>query len=97
MDFELKKAKEKWEREQKQRKAEAKARVDRERKAREEAARLREALETAQRQRRVEEAQAAAQVSNPFIRFVRLFTHLIKNVWMSICFEIRLWLFLFRN
>jgi hypothetical protein len=62
MDFELKKAKEKWEREQKQRKLEAKARLDREKKAKEEAARLQEALESAQRFRRLEEAQAAAQI-----------------------------------
>eukprot|EP00249_Psilotum_nudum_P024794 c29295_g1_i1 orf=182-2299(-) len=60
MDLELRAAKEKWEREQKQRKEQARVRLEREKKAREEALRQREALEAARRQRRLEEAEAAA-------------------------------------
>ncbi|KAJ7522042.1 hypothetical protein O6H91_19G080700 [Diphasiastrum complanatum] len=59
MDFELRAAKEKWEREQREKKERARARLERERKAKDEAARLREALETSQRVRRIEAAEAS--------------------------------------
>lgn len=63
MDFELRAAKEKLEREQRLRKEQARARSERERKAKEEASKHREALETVQRLRRIEEAEAAAAAS----------------------------------
>ncbi|KAG0491035.1 hypothetical protein HPP92_007898 [Vanilla planifolia] len=55
MDFELRAAREKLEREQKERKNRAKAKAEREKKAKDEAARRREAIEIAQRSRRMEE------------------------------------------
>ncbi|XP_077252513.1 uncharacterized protein LOC143891902 [Tasmannia lanceolata] len=58
MDFELRAAREKLEREQKVRKEKARLRLDKERKARTEALRQREAIEAAQRTRRIDEAQA---------------------------------------
>ncbi|KAI0513544.1 hypothetical protein KFK09_009569 [Dendrobium nobile] len=54
MDFELRAARDKLEREQRERKERAKARAERERKAKEEAARRREAVEAAHRARRIE-------------------------------------------
>lgn len=64
MDFELRAAKEKLEREQRERKEKARIRAERERKAREEAKRRQESLEAVQRARRIEAeltAQAARQ------------------------------------
>ncbi|CAN6445693.1 unnamed protein product [Victoria cruziana] len=58
MDFELRAAREKLEREQRQRKEKAKLKLERERRAKAEAARQREALEAAQRARRIEAARA---------------------------------------
>lgn len=58
MDFELRAAREKLEREQRERKERAKARVERERKAKDEAARRRQAIETAQSARRIEAENA---------------------------------------
>uniref|UniRef100_A0A7C9EI37 C2H2-type domain-containing protein n=1 Tax=Opuntia streptacantha TaxID=393608 RepID=A0A7C9EI37_OPUST len=58
MDFELRRAREKLQREQKERKEKAKLKLERERKAKEEAARLRDALEAVQRARRLDVAQA---------------------------------------
>uniref|UniRef100_A0A1D1ZJX7 Ubiquitin fusion degradation protein 1 n=1 Tax=Anthurium amnicola TaxID=1678845 RepID=A0A1D1ZJX7_9ARAE len=58
MDFELRKAREKLEREQRERKERAKQRLERERRAKAEAAGRREAVETAQRARRLDAARA---------------------------------------
>ncbi|XP_031491052.1 uncharacterized protein LOC116258088 [Nymphaea colorata] len=58
MDFELRAAREKLEREQRQRKEKARLKLERERRAKAEAARQRDALEAAQRARRIEAAQA---------------------------------------
>jgi len=62
MDFELRRAREKLQREQKERKEKAKLKLERERKAKEEAARLRDALEAVQRARRLDVAQAQLKV-----------------------------------
>ncbi|KAG0589348.1 hypothetical protein M758_1G014300 [Ceratodon purpureus] len=59
MDFELRAAKAKWEKEQKEKKERARKRLEQEKKAREEAAKRQEALEAAQRIRRMEESAAA--------------------------------------
>ncbi|KAF5812229.1 putative ubiquitin fusion degradation protein Ufd1 [Helianthus annuus] len=63
MDFELRRAREKLEKEQKDRKEKAKLRLERERKAKLEANRHREAIESAQRSRRIHamEAQIKAE------------------------------------
>lgn len=58
MDFELRAAREKLERDQRERKERAKARLERERKAKAEAARQREAIEAAQRAKRLDAARA---------------------------------------
>lgn len=58
MDFELRSAREKLEREQRERKERAKARMEREKKAKAEADRRKEAIEAAQRARRIEAANA---------------------------------------
>ncbi|KAJ4976525.1 hypothetical protein NE237_001631 [Protea cynaroides] len=58
MDFELRAAKQKLEREQKERKERARMKLDRERKAKQEAIRQRDAIETAQRVRRLDAAEA---------------------------------------
>ncbi|KAJ3695670.1 hypothetical protein LUZ60_001047 [Juncus effusus] len=58
MDFELRAARQKLEREQKERKERAKAKAERERRAKAEAARQRDALEAAQRVRRLDAARA---------------------------------------
>lgn len=58
MDFELRRAREKLEKEQRERKAKAKVKLERERKAKEEAKRQREAIEAAQRSRRLDAAEA---------------------------------------
>ncbi|XP_072993442.1 uncharacterized protein [Typha latifolia] len=58
MDFELRAAREKLEREQRERKARAKAKLERDRKAKQEAARQRDAIEAAQRAKRLDAARA---------------------------------------
>ncbi|XP_052179060.1 uncharacterized protein LOC127792567 [Diospyros lotus] len=58
MDFELRRAREKLEGEQKERKERARLKQQRERKAREEAAKQRDAIEAAQRSRRLDAAEA---------------------------------------
>lgn len=58
MDFELRAAREKLEREQRERKERAKAKLDRERRAKAESARQREAIESAQRTRRIDAVNA---------------------------------------
>lgn len=62
MDFELRAAKAKWEKEQKEKKDRARKRLELEKKSREEAAKRQEAIETAQRIRRMEESAAALAV-----------------------------------
>ncbi|KAL7000050.1 hypothetical protein U1Q18_001199 [Sarracenia purpurea var. burkii] len=58
MDFELRRAREKLEREQKERKEKARLKQQRERKAKEEAARQRDAIEAVQRSRRIDASEA---------------------------------------
>ncbi|CAN0897046.1 Ubiquitin fusion degradation protein 1 homolog [Linum grandiflorum] len=58
MDFELRRAREKLEKEQKERKEKARLRLAREKKAKDEARKQREALESVQRSRRLEAAEA---------------------------------------
>ncbi|GAB2285252.1 hypothetical protein Dimus_019706 [Dionaea muscipula] len=58
MDFELRRAREKLEREHRERQERAKLKLERERKGKEEAARQREAIEAAQRVRRLDAAEA---------------------------------------
>lgn len=58
MDFELRRAREKLEKEQKDRKEKARARLDKERKAKQEANRQREAIEASQRARRIDAMEA---------------------------------------
>ncbi|EEF33059.1 uncharacterized protein LOC8276194 [Ricinus communis] len=58
MDFELRRAREKLEKEQKDRKEKARLRLERERKAKDEAKKQREAIEAAQRSRRLDAIQA---------------------------------------
>ncbi|XP_010548888.1 PREDICTED: uncharacterized protein LOC104820219 [Tarenaya hassleriana] len=58
MDFELRSAREKLEREQRERKERAKLKLERERKAKEEARRQRDAIEAAQRARRLDAVEA---------------------------------------
>lgn len=62
MDFELRRAREKLEREQRERKQRAKLKLEREKKAREESVRQREAIEAAQSRRRLDAAEAEAMV-----------------------------------
>ncbi|KAL9246965.1 hypothetical protein vseg_020443 [Gypsophila vaccaria] len=61
MDFELRRAREKLQKEQKERKERAKLKLDREKKAKDEAARLRHAFEAVQRTRRIDAADALAK------------------------------------
>ncbi|CAH9137122.1 unnamed protein product [Cuscuta epithymum] len=63
MDFELRRAKEKLEREQKERKETARLKLERERKFKQEAIRQREAIEAAQRARRLDAAEAEAKAN----------------------------------
>eukprot|EP01018_Ginkgo_biloba_P026617 Gb_19045 [translate_table: standard] len=63
MDFEFRAAKEKLQREQKERKEKARAKIEHERKAKDEALRRKEAVEAEQRSRRIEAAQAALAAS----------------------------------
>ncbi|KAJ0053681.1 hypothetical protein Pint_01987 [Pistacia integerrima] len=58
MDFELRRAREKLEKEQKERKEKARLKLERERKAKEEARKQREAIEAAQRSRRLDAIDA---------------------------------------
>ncbi|KAI8558270.1 hypothetical protein RHMOL_Rhmol04G0077700 [Rhododendron molle] len=58
MDFELRRAREKLEKEQRERKEKARLKQERERKSRQEAARQREAIEADQRSRRIDAAEA---------------------------------------
>lgn len=69
MDFELRRAREKLEREQKERKERARLKIEREKKARQEALRQLEALEAAQRARRLDAAEAEAKVLQFFFSF----------------------------
>ncbi|XP_071697133.1 uncharacterized protein [Rutidosis leptorrhynchoides] len=62
MDFELRRAREKLEKEQKDRKEQARLRTERERKAKQEAIRQREAIEAAQRSRRIQAMEAQLKV-----------------------------------
>ncbi|KAK6142452.1 hypothetical protein DH2020_022800 [Rehmannia glutinosa] len=63
MDFELRRAREKLEKEQRERKERAKLRLERERKNKEEAIRQRQAIEAAQRQRRLDAAEAETKAN----------------------------------
>lgn len=63
MDFELRRAREKLEKEQKERKEKAKLKAEKERKAKQEAIRQREAIESAQSARRLLAAEAEAKAS----------------------------------
>ena len=63
MDFELRVAREKLEREQRARKERAKAKLERERRAKAEAARQRDAIEATQRSKRLDAARAQIEVS----------------------------------
>ncbi|GER31580.1 ubiquitin fusion degradation protein-like protein [Striga asiatica] len=63
MDFELRRAREKLEKEQRDRKERAKLKLERERKAKQEALRQRQAVEEAQRQRRLDAAEAEAKAN----------------------------------
>lgn len=69
MDFELRRAREKLEKEQKDRKEKARARLDKERKAKQEANRQREAIEASQRARRIDAMEAQLKVHHfpPFV------------------------------
>lgn len=62
MDFELRAAKQKLEREQKDRKEKARLKLIKEKKAKEEALKQREAIEAAQRIRRLDAADALLKV-----------------------------------
>lgn len=63
MDFELRAAKEKLDREQRERKEKARRKLEREKKARAESMRQREAIESAQRSRRLDAARAQLLVN----------------------------------
>ncbi|GJN18708.1 hypothetical protein PR202_gb05899 [Eleusine coracana subsp. coracana] len=64
MDFELRQAREKLEREQRERVQRAKAKVERERRAKAEAARRRDALEASHRERRLDAARAQEEADH---------------------------------
>lgn len=63
MDFELRRARERLEKEQKERKERAKLKLDRERKAKLEAAQRREAIEAVHRSRRIDAAEAESKAN----------------------------------
>jgi hypothetical protein len=63
MDFELRRAREKLEKEQKERKEKARMKLDTERKAKQEATRQREAIEAAHRSRRIDAMEAELKVN----------------------------------
>lgn len=75
MDFELRQAREKLVREQKERKERARRKLEKERKANEQAKTQREAIEAAQRSRRLDAAEAQLKVSiqSPFLSLFLLF------------------------
>lgn len=75
MDFELRRAREKLEKEQKERKEKARLIQQKERKAKEDARKQREAIEAAQRSRRIDAAEAQLKVPTPFPLF---FHHVIS-------------------
>ena len=62
MDFELRRAREKLEKEQKERKEKARVKLEREKKAKEGATKQREAIEAVQRSRRIDAAEAQLKV-----------------------------------
>ncbi|CAL5394035.1 unnamed protein product [Camellia sinensis] len=64
MDFELRRAREKLEKEQRERKEKARLKLERERKSKQEAARQRDAIEAAQRSRRLDAANAQLKYLN---------------------------------
>lgn len=72
MDFELRAATAKLEREQRERKEKARKRLERERKAKAEAAIQRDAIDSARRIKRIEEARASQLVRTSLIVFVLL-------------------------
>lgn len=65
MDFELRRAREKLEKEQKDRKEKARLKLERERRFKQEALRQREAIEAAQRSRRLDAIEAQLKVISP--------------------------------
>jgi len=79
MDFELRRAREKLEKEQRERKERARLKAQKERKAKEEAQKQKEALEAVQRSRRIEAAQAQLKVSTPLSLLSNPFV-LLQNV-----------------
>ena len=80
MDFELRAAREKLERDQRERKERAKARLERERRAKAEAARQREAVEAAQRAKRLDAERARLEVIHPSIFSSSFIMFLIHTV-----------------
>lgn len=76
MDFELRVAREKLEREQRERKARAKAKMEKEKRAKAEAARQRDALEAAQRAKQLDAQRAQLQVTNSTYLFIYLLIYL---------------------
>lgn len=88
MDFELRRAREKLQKEQKERKEMAKLKLQRERKAKEEASRQRAAIEEVQRARRIDAAEAQVKVRfncfcPNFIKSIEIFLGLcLGNLWI---------------
>ncbi|CAO2177103.1 unnamed protein product [Urochloa humidicola] len=83
MDFELRQAREKLEREQRDRMQRAKAKADRERRAKAEAARRREALEASHRERRLDAARAQEEADKKMEEVMQLgkgvsFSHMFE-------------------
>ncbi|KAF8730448.1 hypothetical protein HU200_017026 [Digitaria exilis] len=72
MDFELRHAREKLEREQRERMQRAKAKADRERRAKAEASRRREALEASHRERRLDAARAQEEADQKMEEVMQL-------------------------
>lgn len=62
MDFELRRAREKLDKEQRERKERAKLKLEKERKAKEEAKKQRDAIEAVQRSRRLDAVEAQLKV-----------------------------------
>lgn len=77
MDFELRRAREKLEKEQKERKEKARLRLERERKAKDEAKKQRDAIEAVQRSRRLDAIHAQLKVS-PTLSFISY--HIIRSM-----------------
>uniref|UniRef100_A0A8R7TV35 Ubiquitin fusion degradation protein UFD1 N-terminal subdomain 1 domain-containing protein n=1 Tax=Triticum urartu TaxID=4572 RepID=A0A8R7TV35_TRIUA len=83
MDFELRSAREKLEREQRERMQRAKAKADRERRAKAEAARRRDALEASNRERRLDAARAQEEADQKMEEVMQLgkgisFSHMFE-------------------